>query len=147
MDLIADVFTVLNSLAALEHNSNIGPAGLTKRILYMTDKIVVFSTCGSQEEAELLARRLVEARLAACVNVIMQIRSFYRWQGKIEESGEWLLVIKTSRDVFDEVRAVLEAAHSYELPEVLALPVVAGSPNYLAWLEREIKSPDNIERD
>jgi periplasmic divalent cation tolerance protein len=113
----------------------------------MTDKIVVFSTCGSQEEAELLARRLVEARLAACVNVIMQIRSFYRWQGKIEESGEWLLVIKTSRDVFDEVRAVLEAAHSYELPEVLALPVVAGSPNYLAWLEREIKSPDNIERD
>jgi periplasmic divalent cation tolerance protein len=104
----------------------------------MTNKIVVFSTCGSQEEAEQLARRLLEARLAACVNVIMQIRSYYRWQGRIEESGEWLLVIKTSRDMFEQVRTALEAAHSYELPEVLALPVVAGSANYLAWLDREL---------
>jgi periplasmic divalent cation tolerance protein len=104
----------------------------------MTNKIVVFSTCGSQEEAEKLARALLEARLAACVNVIMQIRSFYWWQGKIEQSGEWLLVIKTSRDMFDRVRVVLEGAHSYELPEVLALPVVEGSPNYLAWIDREL---------
>jgi periplasmic divalent cation tolerance protein len=104
----------------------------------MTNKIVVFNTCGSLEEAEQLARRLLEARLAACVNVIMQIRSFYWWQGKIEESGEWLLVIKTSREVFGQVRSVLEAAHSYELPEVLALPVVEGSPNYLAWMDREL---------
>jgi periplasmic divalent cation tolerance protein len=104
----------------------------------MTDKIVIFSTCGSQEEAEQLARRLLEARLAACVNVIMQIRSFYWWKGKIEESGEWLLVIKTSRPLFDRVRALLESAHSYELPEVLALPVVAGSPGYLAWMDKEL---------
>ena len=104
----------------------------------MTDKIVVFSTCGSREEAEKLARHLLEARLAACVNVIMQIQSFYWWQGKIEDSQEWLLVIKTARDLFDKVRAVLETAHSYELPEVLALPIVDGAPNYLAWLDREL---------
>jgi len=104
----------------------------------MTDKIVVFSTCGSREEAEKLARHLLEARLAACVNVIMQIQSFYWWQGKIEDSQEWLLIIKTARDLFDKVRAVLETAHSYELPEVLALPIVDGSPNYLAWLDREL---------
>jgi periplasmic divalent cation tolerance protein len=104
----------------------------------MTNKIVVFSTCGSQEEARKLARTLLEARLAACVNVIMQIQSFYWWHDKIEESGEWLLVIKTTRDVFDQVRVVLESAHSYELPEILALPVIAGSPNYLAWLDKEV---------
>ena len=106
----------------------------------MTDKIVVFSTCGSEEEAQRLARGLLEARLAACVNVIMQIRSYYWWQGKIEESGEWLLVIKTSRAVFERVRAVLEAAHSYELPEVLAVPVVDGSANYLAWMDGELRT-------
>jgi periplasmic divalent cation tolerance protein len=77
----------------------------------------------------------------------MQIRSFYRWQGKIEEAGEFLLVIKTSRGLFEEVRAVLERAHSYELPEVLALPVVAGSPHYLAWLDSELVTPDKIEVD
>jgi periplasmic divalent cation tolerance protein len=109
----------------------------------MTNKILVFSTCGSQEEADKLARRLLEARLAACVNVIMQIKSFYWWKGKIEEAGEWLLIIKTSREVFEEVRSVLESAHSYELPEVLALPIVAGSPNYLAWLDRELTANIN----
>jgi len=107
----------------------------------MTNKIVVFSTCGSAEEAETLARRLLEARLAACVNVIMQVRSFYRWKGKVEDAGEWLLVIKTSRERFDKVRLLLESAHSYELPEVLALPIVEGSETYLAWLDREL-TPD-----
>ena len=104
----------------------------------MTDKIVVFSTCGSREEAEKLARQLLEARLAACVSVIMQVQSFYWWQGKIEDSQEWLLMIKTSRDLFDKLRSALETAHSYELPVVLAVPIVEGSPNYLAWLEREL---------
>jgi periplasmic divalent cation tolerance protein len=108
----------------------------------MTNKIVVFSTCGSQEEAETLARRLLEARVAACVNVITQIRSYYWWKGKIEEAGEYLLVIKTSRDVFERVRTVLEGAHSYELPEVLALAVIEGSPNYLAWLDGELRGSE-----
>jgi periplasmic divalent cation tolerance protein len=106
----------------------------------MTNHIVVFSMCGSAEEAERVARQLLETRLAACVNVITQIRSFYWWKGKIEDSGEWMLVIKTSRDLFDRLCLVLESAHSYELPEVLALPVIAGSPNYLSWLEGELQT-------
>jgi periplasmic divalent cation tolerance protein len=108
----------------------------------MTNKIVVFSTCGSAEEAERLARELLEAQLAACVNVIPQIQSFYHWQGKIEHSSEWLLVVKTSRELFDALRVKLESAHSYELPEVLAVPVIDGSPTYLAWLEAELKTEE-----
>jgi periplasmic divalent cation tolerance protein len=104
----------------------------------MTDKIVVFSTCGSADEAEQLARRLVEKHLAACVNVISPVRSFYRWKGAVEDSTEWLLMIKSSRPLFAALRAVLEAAHSYEVPEVIAVPVVEGSPNYLSWIEQEL---------
>jgi periplasmic divalent cation tolerance protein len=109
----------------------------------MTEKIVVLSTCGSEDEAARIARHLVEARLAACVNVMPRIRSFYRWQGRIEDAEEWLLIAKTSRDRFDALRAALEAAHSYELPEVLAIPVVDGSPNYLAWLDAELSPEPN----
>ncbi len=111
----------------------------------MTEQIVVLSTCGSEEEAARIARQLVEAHLAGCVNLIPRVRSFYRWEGKVEDAAEWLLVIKTSRDRFDALRTVLEAAHSYELPEVLALPVVAGSPNYLAWLTTELEPEAKME--
>ncbi|MDQ2898243.1 MAG: divalent-cation tolerance protein CutA [Acidobacteriota bacterium] len=104
----------------------------------MTGNIVVLSTCGSNEEAERIACLLVEERLAACVNVLAPMRSFYRWKGVVENASEWLLVIKTSRDRFEALRATLEAANSYELPEILALPVVDGSPNYLNWLEGEL---------
>ena|SRR5579885_912575 len=104
----------------------------------MTDKIVVMSTCGSAEEAERLARELVAQHAAACVNIVAPVRSVYRWKGQIEQAEEWLLLVKTSRSSFDRLRTILEAAHSYELPEVLAIPVVAGSPNYLAWIEREV---------
>jgi periplasmic divalent cation tolerance protein len=104
----------------------------------MTDKIVVMSTCGSAEEAQRLARELVAQRAAACVNIVAPVRSIYRWKGNIEEAEEWLLIVKTIRSSFDRLRTILEAAHSYELPEVLAIPVIAGSPNYLAWLEAEV---------
>lgn len=105
----------------------------------MTEKIVVLSTCGSEEEAVRIAKRLVGEHLAACVNLIPRIRSIYRWQGKVEDSSEWMLAIKTSRERYDALATVLEAAHSYELPEVLALPIVEGSANYLAWLDAELK--------
>ena len=105
----------------------------------MTDKIVVFSTCGSQEEARKLAGMLIEKRLAACINITAPITSVYRWKGVVEEANEWLLIIKSRREHFDGIRAALEAAHSYELPEVLAIPVLEGAPNYLAWLEAETK--------
>ncbi|HWF07344.1 MAG TPA: divalent-cation tolerance protein CutA [Bryobacteraceae bacterium] len=111
----------------------------------MTDKIVVFNTCGSAAEAERLARSLVDRRLAACVNVISPVTSFYRWDGAITRDEEWLLVIKTSRPLFDALRAAIESAHSYELPEVIALPVIEGAEGYLAWLDRELPPPADIE--
>lgn len=101
----------------------------------MTNKIVVLSTCGSAEEAARLAKALVESKNAACVQVVPGIRSFYRWKGAIEDSPEWLLIIKSSRDRFDALRAEIEKQHSYEVPEVVALPILEGAPNYLNWLE------------
>ena len=109
----------------------------------MTDKIVVLSTCASAAEAERLARRLIDERLAACVNVISPVRSFYRWKGAVEDSAEWLLIIKSSRELFASLSAALESAHSYELPEIIALPVIEGSQNYLSWIERELSPAEN----
>ena len=108
----------------------------------MTDKIIVFSTCATPDEAAAIARKLIEERVAACVNVIGGVRSFYRWKGKVEESGECLLVIKSSRDLFDQLRLELEKLHAYEVPEVLAVAVVDGAPNYLNWVEAELKAVD-----
>jgi periplasmic divalent cation tolerance protein len=107
----------------------------------MTDKVIVYTTCSDPLEAEKLARRLIEARLAACVNVIPSIVSYYRWQGKIENSAEVLLLIKTARARVDAVRVELEKSHSYELPELIVAPIVDGSVNYLAWLEKELEMP------
>jgi len=106
----------------------------------MTDKIVVLCTCGSVEEAEKIARDLVEKRLAACVNVVPGIRSIYRWKDAIEESQELLLVIKSSRELFDPLRQAIEKLHSYDVPEVVALPIVDGSEGYLGWIAKELKS-------
>lgn len=104
----------------------------------MTDKIVVLSACDSAKDAEKIARLLIDLKLAACVNVIPGVRSFYRWKDVIQDTAEWLLVIKSSRAHFEALRVELEKAHSYEVPEVVALPVVDGSKNYLNWLEREL---------
>ena len=104
----------------------------------MTDKIVVISTSSSAEEAEKIARRLVDGRLAACVNVVPGMRSFYRWKGNIEDTAEWLLIIKSSREHFDALQTALEKLHSYEVPEVIALPVIDGARNYLNWMESEL---------
>jgi periplasmic divalent cation tolerance protein len=108
----------------------------------MTDKIVVLNTCGTEAEAERLARLLIDRRLAACVSVAPRLRSFYRWKGEVESSEEWLLLIKSSRPLFEQLRAALEQAHSYEVPEVLALPVVDGSAAYLEWLETSMRVPE-----
>jgi len=104
----------------------------------MTDKIVVLSTCETAEQAADLARHLVEARLAACVNIIPGARSIYRWQGEIEDATEHMLIIKSRRELFEALRAELQSVHTYEVPEVIALPVVDGSESYLAWLDREL---------
>jgi periplasmic divalent cation tolerance protein len=108
----------------------------------MTDKIVVFSTCGSADEAEKLARILLEARLAACVSVLTQNRSFYRWKDKIEDTSECLLIIKTSRALFDRLSSKLGSSHSYSVPEIVALPVIDGAPGYLAWMDSELQGSE-----
>ncbi len=104
----------------------------------MTEKIVVLSNCGSEEEARRVARALVEARVAACVNIVPGIQSVYHWQGAIQEDSEWMLVIKSTRPMFDSLAAELRKIHSYQVPEVLAIPVIAGDQNYLDWMDREI---------
>jgi periplasmic divalent cation tolerance protein len=101
---------------------------------FMPDKIAVFSACASPEKAEKIARLLVEQRLAACVSVIPGVRSYYRWKGALESAAECLLIAKTSRDRFAALASALERAHSYEVPEVVAVPIVDGSAKYLDWL-------------
>ena len=103
----------------------------------MTDKILVFSTCGSAQEAAQIARALVERRLAACVSILAPVQSVYHWKGAIEESAEWLLLIKTRRELFGPLEEALRALHSYEVPEIVALPIVAGSPAYFDWIDAE----------
>jgi periplasmic divalent cation tolerance protein len=105
----------------------------------MTDKIVVLSTCATEADAERLARALVEGRLAACVNVVPGARSFYHWKGQLDTGVECLLIIKTSRTLFPAVCAEMEKLHSYEVPELLAVPVVAGAENYLGWFNANLR--------
>jgi|SRR5260370_5359107 periplasmic divalent cation tolerance protein len=105
----------------------------------MTDKILVLSTCAAEADAERLARALLDTRLAACVNVVPGVRSFYRWKGEIESEIEFMLIIKTSRDLFPALRAEIEKLHPYEVPELLALPVLAGAENYLSWLQANLR--------
>ena len=104
----------------------------------MTDYIVVFVAVGSADEGDRLARALVEERLAACINQVKTVQSTYRWQGKIERSEEELLIIKSRSDLFDRLKQRIEQLHSYSVPEIIALPIVAGSENYLRWLEDEL---------
>jgi periplasmic divalent cation tolerance protein len=106
----------------------------------MTDKIVVFSTCATEEEAAKLARTLVEARMAACVTIVPGARSVYRWEGAIESAAECLLIIKSSRQLFEPLRTTLAKAHTYDVPELLAMPVEAGSADYLKWMEDQLSA-------
>lgn len=108
----------------------------------MTGKIIAYCACGSAEEAERIARVLVEKRLAACVNIVPGMRSIYHWKGAIEDSSEWLLLIKSTAALFDSLRAEIEALHSYEVPEVIAVPVAAGAKKYLNWMDLELGSKD-----
>jgi periplasmic divalent cation tolerance protein len=107
----------------------------------MTDKIVVLTTCDSEMLAEQLARHLVEHRLAACVNILPKGRSVYRWKEKIEDAGEWVLLVKSRRDLFAALRAEMQKLHTYEVPEVIAIPIVDGSDAYLGWLDGQLTTP------
>ena len=111
----------------------------------MTDKVVVYTTCGNITEAESIARNLIDSRLAACVNVVPGLLSYYRWQGKVENDAELLLMIKTAGNLIDQVRIALETLHSYDLPEMIVLPIIGGSPDYLEWLEQEVRPESPVE--
>ncbi len=104
----------------------------------MTDKIVVLVTCSSTREARKIARALVERRLAACVNILERMESVYRWKGKVEEAFERLLVIKTAREKFSALQTAVRELHSYEVPEIVALPLVDGLEEYLGWIEASV---------
>ncbi len=113
----------------------------------MTDKVVVLVTCGTTREADRIAAELVKRHLAACVNVLeARVRSTYRWKGKVETAAEYLLLIKTSKSKLRALRATVERLHSYEVPEIIALPIVAGSPAYLRWLGECLRPVAKIQR-
>jgi periplasmic divalent cation tolerance protein len=104
----------------------------------MTDYVQVLTTVGSEEEAGRIASLLVERRLAACVQVAGPIVSRYRWQGEVEEEREWQCLAKTTRAAYEKVEAAIRETHSYEEPEIVATPIVAGSPGYLAWIDENV---------
>jgi periplasmic divalent cation tolerance protein len=108
----------------------------------MTGKLLVLTTAGSDDEARKIAHALVERRLAACVNMVPRIHSVYRWQGKVESAEESLLIIKTTTDCEERVRATIRELHSYELPECIAIGIDGGSEEYLRWVSENVRDPE-----
>jgi periplasmic divalent cation tolerance protein len=105
----------------------------------MTNKIVVLVTCGSAKEARKIARAVVEKRLAACANILASpVESVYRWKGSVESANEFLLIIKTTKARFPKLKAEVKRLHSYEVPEIIALPIAAGAANYLTWISESV---------
>ena len=105
----------------------------------MSEYIQVMTTTGKREDALKIAKTMVGGRLAGCAQVVGPISSTYWWKGEIESAEEWLCLMKTKRNLYPEVEAAIRSLHSYEVPEILATPIVAGDPDYLDWLERELK--------
>jgi periplasmic divalent cation tolerance protein len=105
----------------------------------VTDKVVILVTAATQEEGRKIARHLVESKLAACVNITQPIESVYHWQGKISTDTEYQLFIKTTRELFPEIKAAIRQLHSYETPEIICLPIVEGSQDYLQWIGDSVK--------
>lgn len=108
----------------------------------MADYVQVQTTVASAEEGESLARGITEARLAACVQITGPIRSVYWWQGEIEVSEEWLLLMKTTASRLPQLEEHIKANHSYDTPEIIATPIVAGSAEYLNWISDEVGRTD-----
>lgn len=106
----------------------------------MTDYVQVLTTAGSEEEARRISEALVERRLAACVQVAGPIVSRYRWQGEVEEAQEWQCLAKTEMARYPEVEVTIREVHSYDEPEIVATPIVAGSPGYLAWIGESLQN-------
>jgi len=102
------------------------------------NEILILSTTDSMELAKKIASALVEAKEAACVNIVPGIRSIYRWEGKVCDEGEFLLLIKSAAEKFESIRSRIRMLHTYQVPEVIALPIIAGDPAYISWLHSQI---------
>ena len=111
----------------------------------MTDKVVILVTTASLREGKNIARHLVDSKLAACVNITQPVRSIYRWEGKIADEKEYQLMIKSSRDLFPEIKAAISKIHSYHTPEIICLPIIDGSRNYLQWVGDSVKKAKSSE--
>jgi periplasmic divalent cation tolerance protein len=109
----------------------------------VTDKIVIMVTAASRAECRKIARHLVEAKLAACVNIAPGIESVYRWKGKVTKDEESLMLIKSTRQLFPEIKAAIAKIHSYHTPEIICLPIIDGSRNYLQWVGDSVKKPSS----
>ena len=107
---------------------------------YSEEYIQVTTTCDKREDAERIAHALVEKKLAACVQVIGPITSIYRWQGKVEQAEEWICFIKSTRAIYPDLERAITAIHPYDTPEIIAVPIAAGSGKYLQWLSENIQA-------
>jgi len=105
----------------------------------MTDKVVILVTVASKKECRKIAQGLVESKLAACVNITKPIESIYRWEGKVAHDEEYQLFIKSTRELFPEIKAAISKLHSYHTPEIICLPIIEGSRNYLQWVGNSVK--------
>ncbi len=105
----------------------------------MSERIVVLITSGNMEEAQKIAQALVDERLAACVNIIPTVHSVYRWAGKVEHDQETLLIVKSRRAVMDRLIRRVQELHSYEVPEIIAMPLITGDAAYLRWLDEQVE--------
>ena len=106
------------------------------------DAIIVLVTTSSEEEAVALGKILVEHQLVACVNVLPKVKSIFQWDGKISEEEECLMILKTRKTLFKSVEKTIMAQHSYDVPEIIALPVVEGAQSYLSWVHDMTRNPD-----
>ena len=113
----------------------------------MTDKVVVMVAAASKRECRKIARHLVETKLAACVNITQPIESIYRWEGKIADDHEYQLLIKSTRELFPEIQAAISKLHSYQTPEIICLPIIEGSREYLQWVNDSVKPARPVEKD
>lgn len=103
------------------------------------DKVVIFITTGTDEEAHKVADKLLKERKAACVNILPKMSSRFWWQGKLDSAQESLLIVKTKRSQVEEIVRLVREIHSYEVPEIIALPIIGGSKDYLGWIGKEVK--------
>jgi len=100
--------------------------------------MIVLVTASSREEAEEIVQRLLEEKLIACANIISPVHSLFWWQGKIDQAQEHLILMKTRRDLFEKLTEIVKSLHSYTVPEIIAIPIIEGSADYLVWLNESL---------